>query len=235
MALNTPDSGSPSLGPAVRILELLPKFNCNACGYPRCDQFVNALLNKKAHYKACVFLAQEQYGKNKEAIKNILEQEQIILAEERIFGKVDGYEADFILGPLPRENSCREILYPLNDCYRTTLKPKDIIRYRPFGCPIIHFAEVIGVDSGLITVHIKGPRHRFDQEFEFVDIGVCIVCGFEGVVEGKTPHVSQTVRFLPHYCMMQKVHTGVVVQAEGKRVYIEGIDLKVWALPIKQE
>ncbi|MDK2928789.1 MAG: hypothetical protein PWP73_380, partial [Methanococcus sp.] len=28
--------------------------------------------------------------------------------------------------------------------------------------------------------------------------------------------------------MMQKVHSGVVVEVEGNRVLIEGIDLKVW-------
>jgi len=28
--------------------------------------------------------------------------------------------------------------------------------------------------------------------------------------------------------MMQKVHSGVVVHSEGKRLRIEGIDLKVW-------
>jgi len=33
--------------------------------------------------------------------------------------------------------------------------------------------------------------------------------------------------------MMQKVHSGVVVQLVGKRAIIEGIDLKVWAPPIK--
>ena len=33
--------------------------------------------------------------------------------------------------------------------------------------------------------------------------------------------------------MMQKVHSGIVVQAEDKRVEIELIDLKVWELPEK--
>ena len=40
--------------------------------------------------------------------------------------------------------------------------------------------------------------------------------------------VGETVRFLPEHCMMQKVHSGVVVHFEGARVRIEGIDLKVW-------
>jgi uncharacterized Fe-S cluster-containing protein len=40
--------------------------------------------------------------------------------------------------------------------------------------------------------------------------------------------VGETVRFLPEHCMMQKVHSGVVVHSEGMRLRIEGIDLKVW-------
>jgi len=30
------------------------------------------------------------------------------------------------------------------------------------------------------------------------------------------------------FSMMQKIHSGVVVEVEGKRAYIEGIDLKVF-------
>jgi uncharacterized Fe-S cluster-containing protein len=222
----------PSIDPSVQILELLPGFNCNACGYSRCDKFVEALLGNKVRLKACVFLIQEQFMESGERIKEILEEADVIPKEEKLYGVIDGYEADFSLGPLPEENSCREILYPLDDNFRNKLKEGDIIRYRPFGCPIIHFAQVMKADRGLIVVHIKGPRHRFDEDFDFLDIGICLVCGFEGIVKGKLPRVGDTVRFLPHYCMMQKVHTGVIVQAEGNKVCIEGIDLKVWAPPI---
>ncbi|RQD90767.1 Fe-S cluster domain protein [Methanosalsum natronophilum] len=45
---------------------------------------------------------------------------------------------------------------------------------------------------------------------------------------GKIPKVGQTVKFVPEYCMMQKVHSGMVVSVEGKKVRIEAIDLKVW-------
>jgi hypothetical protein len=56
-----------------------------------------------------------------------------------------------------------------------------------------------------------------------------MVVAFEGVVSrGKRPDVGETVRFLPEHCMMQKVHSGVVVHSEGTMVRIEGIDLKVW-------
>jgi hypothetical protein len=56
-----------------------------------------------------------------------------------------------------------------------------------------------------------------------------MVLAFEGTVSrGRRPEVGETVRFLPEHCMMQKVHSGVVVHSEGNRVRIEGIDLKVW-------
>ena len=71
------------------------------------------------------------------------------------------------------------------------------------------------------------------MDFSYQDVGVCIVLGFEGVVEGKLPSISETVRFLPKHCMMQKIHSGVVVQLEGKRIVLEAIDLKVWAPPVK--
>ncbi len=56
-----------------------------------------------------------------------------------------------------------------------------------------------------------------------------MVLAFEGTVfRGRRPEVGETVRFLPEHCMMQKVHSGVVVHSEGERLRIEGIDLKVW-------
>ena len=61
------------------------------------------------------------------------------------------------------------------------------------------------------------------------DIGLAMVLAFEGTISrGKRPNVGETVRFLPEHCMMQKVHSRVVVHSEGARVRIEGIDLKVW-------
>lgn len=232
MSKDINSNGLPSTDSSIRILELLPGFNCDACGYSRCDEFVDAILNKEVDYEACVFLAQEQYKKNGEKIKKILEEIEIIPPKERIYGKIDGYEADFILRPLPNENCCREIVYPFDHKSVESLKTGDIIKYRPFGCPIIHFAKVLEVECGLITIHVIGPRHRLGEDQQFVDLGICMVCGFEGTTRGKTPNVGETVRFLPDYCMMQKVHTGVIVQAEDNRVYIEGIDLKVWAPPI---
>jgi len=217
-----------------KIVKLLPGFQCGICGFARCDEFAEALLRKHADLDECRFLLQETFAPNRDNLEKILKEEKIIPEEEKIVGILDGYEADIILNALPEEHSCRETLFPFT---REELKVGDIIRYRPLGCPIIHFAEILEENHGLIVVHIVGPCHRLDEDadFEFKDIGVCMVGGFEGIIEGKLPAVGETVRFLPGHCMMQKVHSGVVVQLVGRRAIIEGIDLKVWAPPIKGE
>lgn len=215
-----------------RITDLLPGYNCGICGYARCDEFAGALIKKWTQLEKCRFLLQEIFEENREELEELLIEEKIIPVEERFVGLLDGYEADIRLDPLPGEESCREVLFPFT---RAELKEGDVIKYRPLGCPIIHFARILTSENGLITVNIIGPCHRLDQdaEFEFRDIGLCMVGGFEGIVKGKVPDVGETVRFLPGHCMMQKVHSGVVVQVEGRRIIIEGIDLKVWAPPVK--
>lgn len=213
-----------------KVISLLPGFNCGICGYARCDEFAGALIRGHAKLEDCRFLYQEIFTKNLEELQRLLKEEKIIPEEKVITGLLDDYEADFILKPLPSESSCREILYPFTN---EELNIGEVIRYRPLGCPITHFAKIIDENHGLITVHIVGPCHRLDKDFEFKEIGICLVSGFEGIIEGRLPSVGETVRFIPHHCMMQKVHSGVIVQLEGERALIEGIDLKVWAPPIK--
>ncbi|BDZ67907.1 (Fe-S)-binding protein [Methanobacterium ferruginis] len=220
------------IGQKNKILMLLPGYNCGICGYPRCDEFAGALIRNQTQLEKCRFLYQEIFQEDLAKLQEILKETKIIPEKEKIIGVMDGYEADIILKPLPGEGSCRETLYPFT---REEIKAGEIIRYRPLGCPITHFAKVLEENHGLITVHLVGPCHRLDadMDFDYRDVGVCMVGGFEGTIEGELPRVGETVRFLPYHCMMQKVHSGVVVQLEGKRVIIEGIDLKVWAPPVK--
>ncbi|MBI5681458.1 MAG: hypothetical protein HZC47_11245 [Methanobacterium sp.] len=227
-------NNSNRLNQRERISKLLPNYNCGICGYARCDEFADALIKKHSPIEDCRFLLQELFNENRTNLEKLLKAENILPEEVKIVGLLDKYEADFILNSLPEEHSCRETLFPFT---KEELSIGDIIKYRPLGCPIIHFAEILEENHGLIVVHIIGPCHRIDEnaEFDFKDIGVCMVGGFEGIIEGKLPAVGETVRFLPGHCMMQKVHSGVVVQLIGKRAIIEGIDLKVWAPPIKGE
>jgi len=166
------------------IISLLPGFNCGICGYARCDEFAGALIRGYAKLEDCRFLYQEIFTENLEKLQRLLKEEKIIPEEKVIVGLLDDYEADFLLKPFPGESSCREILYPFTN---EKLNVGDVIRYRPLGCPIIHFAKIIDENHGLFTVHILGPCHRLDKDFEFKEIGICLVSGFEGIIEGRLP------------------------------------------------
>jgi len=218
--------------PALKneIEKQLPGFNCRACGYEKCRDFAEAFLSDDGILERCPYLQQERYKQNRDNIKSLMLRKDDYGAEESIKGVIDKYRADFILEPLEGEPSCREILFPF--C-REEMVVGSYIKYRPLGCPIPHFAKIIGENKGLITIHLVGPcRNGTDTRGEqFEDIGVCMVGGFIGLAIGGRPAVGSTVRFIPSGCMMQKVHSGVVVQAEGDKLHIEGIDLKVWALP----
>ncbi|HUI39682.1 MAG TPA: (Fe-S)-binding protein [Methanothrix sp.] len=206
-----------------QIEKLLPGYNCGECGLHSCREFALTLVDV-ASLERCPILKQERFRERSAKIAELL---AVSEKEEEIVGVLDGLQADFALAPLPGEPSCREDLHPFDGS--VALKPKDVFRYRPMGCPITHFAKVLRYDHGIATVHLVGPVHLISGSPVPEDIGLCLVVGFEGVVSrGRSPRVGETVRFLPEHCMMQKVHSGVVVHSEGRRLRIEGIDLKVW-------
>ncbi len=206
-----------------QIEKLLPGYNCGECGLGSCREFALTLVDA-AGLERCPALKQERFKDRSEKIAGLL---AVSEKEEEIVGVLDGLWADFALAPLPGEPSCREDLYPFDRS--ADLKPGDVFRYRPLGCPVTHFARVLKFSHSIATVHLVGPVHLISGSPAPQDIGICMVAGFEGLVSrGNVPDVGETVRFLPEHCMMQKVHSGVVVHSEGKRLRIEGIDLKVW-------
>ncbi len=207
----------------LQIEKLLPGYNCGECGLGSCREFAAALVDV-AGLERCPILKQERFKGRAEQIAALLACSE---KTEDIIGVLDGLRADFALAPLCGEPSCREDLHPFNP--EPGLKAGDIFRYRPLGCPITHFAKVLKNKQGIVTVHMVGPVHLLQGLPVPEDIGICLVTAFEGTVSrGKRPEVGETVRFLPEHCMMQKVHSGVVVHSEGAMVRIEGIDLKVW-------
>ncbi|MDW7731059.1 MAG: (Fe-S)-binding protein [Methanolobus sp.] len=208
------------------ILSLLPGYNCGSCGSRQCRDFAERLKGPE-DLDRCPFLEREMFRENFEKLSMLVggapEKE-----DDKIVGVIDGLEADFMLAPLKDECSCREFIHPFDGSIEINVG--DFLRYRPLGCPVTHFAKVIDIDPGIYTIHLVGPLHRLGQEdFQFKDVGLCMILAFEGKIsKGKLPKVGQTVKFVPEYCMMQKVHSGMVVGVEGKDVRIEGIDLKVW-------
>jgi hypothetical protein len=178
----------------------LPGYNCHQCGYDTCSEL------PPEKYDLCVFLKQ-----GSKEVRNIK-------------GVIDNLDADFVLGALKGEPSCREFVLPLS---KIKIEKGDIIRYRPLGCPVTHFGQVFQANENdlYIGIHLIGPL--FKQNFK--DVGICLVLAFEGlVVEGQVPEPCKTVRFIPEFCMMKKVHSSIVTHSEGRFVRLEGIDLKIW-------
>ncbi len=205
------------------IADLLPGYNCGECGLRSCREFAMALVDVEG-LSRCPILQQERFkGRALEIAKLLV----VSGKDEEIIGVLDGLRASFTLGPLPGEPSCREDLHPFDKSFDP--QPGDVFRYRPLGCPITHFARVLNYKHGVATVHLIGPVHLLEGKPAPEDVGICMVAAFEGTISrGRRPEVGETVRFLPDHCMMQKIHSGVVVHSEGDRVRIEGIDLKVW-------
>jgi hypothetical protein len=223
----------------MELTDLLPGYNCGECGFRSCREFARALLGARdletdVPLDLCPFLGRDRHLAKRGEIEVKLPEMRLRWAEGKvdeeveIRGVIDGLVADFALAPLPGDPSCREDLLVIDR--DAGFEVGDVLRYRPLGCPITHFGEIIKIDHGLVTVQMVGPRHLLgDDSFAPRDVGVCMVAAFEGVVSrGRVPEVGETVRFLPVHCMMQKVHSGVIVHSEGRMVRIEGIDLKVW-------
>ena len=211
------------------IAGLLPGYNWGECGYRQCRDFAAALVDGEVELDGCPHLASEKLALNIPVIQQLLGGPGTGIKDSRhIIGVIDGLEADFVLSPLPGEPSCREDLHAFDPDVGADVG--EYVRYRPLGCPVTHFARVLDMKRGIMTVHLVGPIHRLGgDDVAFEDIGLCLVLGFDGIVsKGRVPDVGQTVKFLPEHCMMQKVHSGVVVHSEGSRLRIEGIDLKVW-------
>jgi len=211
------------------IIDFLPGYNCSSCGFSSCIDFAEALKTNSTHLALCPFLKQERFVTNKTEIARLLSnQPDNGSCEEKIKGVIDHYEADIVLEPLKGEPSCREVLMPMA---LLDVQIGEIIEYRPLGCPVVHYGKIIKTDHLLVTVHLIGPCRRKQIETKFTKAGCCMVIAFEGRYYGKNIKVGETVRFLPKHCMMQKVHSGVVVNIEDENIIIEGIDLKVWQPP----
>lgn len=214
-----------------KITTLLPDFNCGNCGYSHCEDFAVSLINGKEEPDACPVLKRPAFAANKTSIEKLIQKRNRDTTHNNITitGVIDNYRADIVLKPLKNEKSCRETLLPLCSI---DLKTGDVIKYRPLGCPITHIAKIVERQHSLITVVITGPDNdRNIENNAITDVGICMVLAFQGRYEGKILKVGETIRFLPHHCMMQKIHSGVVVQLEKENVRIEIIDLKVWGMP----
>lgn len=206
-----------------KYIELLPGFNCGACGFKNCYRFAQKLAENKVSPGDCPVLLQERFLENKEALHHL--SQSVHSVDTDVIGLIDQASADFTLHPYPEEPSCRETLVS----FASIPFEKDmLICYRPLGCPIIHFGRIIEINHGLLDVWVVGPCKLLNRKEEAVDVGICMVLSFQGTIEGSLPKVGQTVKFLPAHCMMGKVHSGVIVHLENNKTRIDCIDLKIW-------
>lgn len=213
-----------------KIIKYLPGYNCGNCTFRNCEGFAQALIKNETKLSSCTVLFQEKFRENKAKLAILLESGGEQSCEPvKIRGVIDHYQADILLDPFDGEKSCREVLMPFSNCH---LDIGDVIEYRPLGCPVVHYAQILDKEDCLITVHIIGPCQRLNNKMKYKSLGICLVIAFEGKVSGKSVLVGETVRFLPHHCMMQKIHSGVIVNLEAEKIRIECIDLKVWAPPV---
>jgi uncharacterized Fe-S cluster-containing protein len=222
----------------AEISKMLPGYNCGECGHRQCKDYAEE-ISIKGDISRCRYLELERFIDTKAEIQQFLSTHIVALDKvedlplacqgygDGITGLKGDRKADFSLGPIPGEPSCREDLYPF--ARPTDIEPGDVLRYRALGCPVIHFAKVMRYSQGIATVHLAGPHQLLGEEFQYKDVGICMVTGFVGSVnKGRIPDVGETVKFLPSHCRMQQVHSGVIVHSEGSQLRIEGIDLKIW-------
>lgn len=208
-----------------KVEKLLPGFNCGACGFANCHLFATAVLKKNIPVSNCPVLQQERFHTQLISLQQLTGNKPLHKTKKKITGLIDGAVPDFILHPLHKESSCRETLMCMTPI---KLKTGMAVRYRPLGCPITHFAQIIEINNGLPDVWISGPGRLLNKQEEITDLGLCLILSFQGIIEGELPKVGQTVKFLPAHCMMGKIHSGIIVQLEDNITRIDGIDLKIW-------
>lgn len=187
-----------------------PGRDCGACGLENCTSFIDQVHNGFLKLCDCPFYRSKPVGDTR-TLKN--------LPETDILGNA----LDFVLMPLPGEESARKILLPFRPdlVERWDIKPGDILTGRPMGagCPVQHVLQVVSASqvSGVLTCFVVGPA--FSRGREVKDLEAYHMIGFEGIALPirEEPVFGKRMRFLPGFCMMNIGHTGVVNMVLGTK------------------
>jgi uncharacterized Fe-S cluster-containing protein len=219
------------------ILTKLPGLDCGSCGQRSCRQFAEIIAQDPKEIEKCIHLKAGTVGID--AIK-----EQTVcgscVSDKSLGLKINwmdslGREFDFILDTFPNEPGPRETIIPHNPgrTKELELKEGDIIIGRPMGmscgCPVTHCGIVMNVDSvnGVIIWCVTGPLNPRAKAHK--DIGYYSAQAYDGLVRTHNKELKIGMRywFLPHRCMLQWRHSGLVnfinKRKDSIQIRVEGI------------
>ncbi len=216
-------------------LEKLPNLNCGACGYKTCTDFATAVDNAATELKKCPHLTEGNL--TSKASHNCIS----CAGAENLGDKLKWQDSlkrefDFILDVMEGDPGPRETILPYNPALVKELgvKPGDVMIGRPMGmscgCPITHCGVVTDVDArnGVIKWCVTGPLRPRSEGF--IDIGYYVAQAYDGIIKESKEEIKLGRRywFLPHRCMLQWRHSGlvnsVIKQRDGSyKVRIEGL------------
>ncbi len=203
-----------------------PEKNCGACGLGTCTEFMALVSEGRKEYADCPF-----YGNNTVSTNNLPVKPESVQKDVDVLGR----RYDFVLEPLPGEVSARKIVLPFRPdlVEKWGIKKDDIVVGRPTGagCPVQHVLQVRDANpvTGILTCSVVGPVHS--RAGEYFDVESYHIIGFEGiaVTVDKEPVFGLRQPFLPGFCMMNSVHTGVVnmvlEKSCGLHIRVEDISL----------
>jgi uncharacterized Fe-S cluster-containing protein len=217
------------------ILKQLPSLNCGACGYKTCEEFAVAIEMKESELKRCIHIKEEKG--DAQVSKNCLNCGNIDHLGDKLHWRDSlQREFDFILDVIEGDPGPRETILPYNPALVKELgvKPGDVMIGRPMGmscgCPITHCGVVTDVDArnGVIKWCVTGPLRPRNEGF--IDIGYYVAQAYDGIVKESKEEIKLGKRywFLPHRCMLQWRHSGLVNavtrQKDGSlKIRIEGL------------
>lgn len=219
----------------------LPGLNCGSCGYPSCDDFSVALKMDSGLIKRCIHLKSSTASVYQpcDSTGGLCAACSTVCAPNAETGKgwkdSLGREYDFSLDIFPNDPGPKETIRLHNPILTRELdiQKGDILIGRPLGmscgCPVTHCGVAVNVDqrTGIIVWCITGPlapRHN-----AFKDIGYYSAEAYEGIVRETKVDLKVGMRywFMPHKCMMQWRHSGLVnflnKTSKGLQIRLEGL------------
>jgi len=214
----------------------LPGLNCGLCGSKTCEDFSRILEKDPSRIVRCIHVKAEPAPTCPAAGEPKCRTCAAGPAKAREPWKDSlGREYDFVLDTFPNEPGPRETILPHNPMVTRELAVAkgDILIGRPLGmscgCPITHCGVAMDVDakSGVIVWCVTGPLGPRTKGYK--DLGFYSAEAYDGLIREANKEIKIGMRywFLPHRCMLQWRHSGLVNflnrGPQGQQVRVEGL------------